>query len=245
MFLLKKILSLLVMPIPLLVLGLLLVLILWQRRALARSLLMVSVAALVFLSSTFGSNMLINPLEQRYSANPRPIEGDCVVSVLGFEHDDAIHGSAVQQLSPVALARLTEGLKQMSLGKDCTLIVSGYRSDYNRFAHADVMKQAAMELGVPEAQIIALPLARDTLEEARQIKALGLDVPIRLVTSAAHMPRAMAMFAHEGLNAEAAPTDFTARRSTWWRLNAETLSSSQKAIHEYVGTLWFELRYGA
>ncbi|AZQ11068.1 YdcF family protein [Shewanella khirikhana] len=242
MFWLKKILSLLIMPIPALVLLLLLALWLWRRRVLAKSLVTSALITLVFLSSSFGSRLLVSPLESRFSATSQPISGPCVVAVLGSGHEDDIHGSAVQQLSTIALARLSEGVRQLSLGQECTLVVSGFSGGLNTRPHAEVMRAAAIELGVDESRIIVLPQPRDTLEEARQIKALGID-KVRLVTSAAHMARAMAMFAHEGVIAEAAPTDFTARRSYWWRLSARELYNSQMAIHEYVGMLWFSLRY--
>ncbi len=230
------------MPIPALVLLLLLALWLWRNRILAKSLVTTALITLVFLSSSLGSRQLVVPLESRFPVTSQPITGHCVVAVLGSGHEDAIHGSAVQQLSGTALARLIEGLRQLSLGEECTLVVSGYAGDLNIRPHAEVMRSAAIELGVDEARIITLSQPRDTLEEARQIKALGIE-KVRLVTSAAHMSRAMAMFAHEGVAAEAAPTDFTARQTHWWRLSARELYASQKAIHEYVGMLWFSLRY--
>lgn len=242
MFWLKKVLSVLIMPIPAIALLLLLALLCWRRRNLARFLVSAGLFVLVFLSSSFGSRLLTAPLESRYAVTSQTIGEQCVVVVLGSGHEDEIHGTAVQQLSPTALARLSEGIRQLSLGENCTLVVSGFAGGLNTRPHAEVMRQAAIEFGVGEGSIIALATPRDTLEEARKIKGLGID-RVRLVTSAAHMPRAMAMFAHEGVTAEAAPTDFTARRGHWWRLSARELDHSQRAIHEYVGMLWFSLRY--
>jgi uncharacterized SAM-binding protein YcdF (DUF218 family) len=99
-----------------------------------------------------------------------------------------------------------------------------------------------MELGVAEKKIIRLPLSRDTREEARYMKwEVGAE-PFRLVTSATHMPRAMLTFLGAGLAAEAAPTDFIGRPNYLWRLDAGTLDTSQRAIHEYLGLLWLKLK---
>lgn len=244
MFWLKKVVSLLVMPLPLvtLLLGISLFLGYRHRHHLARFALVLAMALLVFLSSSVGSRLITLPLESRYAVNSLPIEGACTVMVLGSGHEDAIAGTAVHKLSAIALARLSEGLRQLKLGNQCRLVLSGFSGGLNETSHAETMKAAAIELGVEPERILLLPDAMDTLEEARSLKALGIE-HIRLVTSAAHMPRAMAMFSHEGISASAAPTDFTARSGYWWRLDARELYTSQRAIHEYVGMLWFSLRY--
>ncbi|QSX39634.1 YdcF family protein [Shewanella cyperi] len=242
MFWLKKILSLFVMPLPLVLLLILLAFILIRSRAKARFLLACAAVLLLVLSMPWGSKLLTAPLEAQYEVNRSPIEGSCQVMVLGSGHDDGIAGSVVQQLSPTALARLTEGLAQLRLGKDCVLIVSGWNGGRGR-AHADVMAEAAVELGVAPDRILRLPEARDTLEEAEYLSQILGDVPVRLVTSATHMPRAMAIFKLRGIKAAPAPTDFYGRSGYWWRPDGSFLLASQRAIHEYVGLFWFWLRH--
>jgi len=242
MFWLKKIVSLFLMPLPLIVLLILLAFILIRSRAKARSLLALAASLLLVLSMPWGSSLLTAPLEHQYLVNRSPITGSCQVMVLGSGHDDSIAGTAVQQLSPTALARLMEGLAQLQLGKDCLLIVSGWNGGSGR-AHADVMADAAIELGVDPARILRLPLARDTMEEASFLSQELGDEPVRLVTSASHMPRAMRIFQRQGVNVSAAPTDFYDRSGYWWRPDARFLLASQRAIHEYVGLFWYWLRH--
>ncbi|QYK00256.1 YdcF family protein [Shewanella psychrotolerans] len=244
MFWLKKIVSQFLMPIPLSVLLLLIAIIILRRRKLVKSLIFSSFMILLILSSQWGSYMLTFPLESEYPTNNTPIPEQCVVMVLGSGHDSTVSGLATQQLSAVALARLTEGIRQMSLGNDCQLVVSGWGGE-DVTSQAEVMAKAAITLGVDASRIIQFPLAKDTIEEAQYLKWEIGDRPFRLVTSATHMPRAMMIFKHMGMHPQSAPTDFIARSGYWWRLDASNMLASQRSIHEYVGQLWFKVKYGS
>lgn len=243
MFWLKKILSQFFMPVPLIVIILIFALVMLRNRKLVRRMLSVVIVLLVFLSSTPGSNLLSSPLESQYSVNSDTIPKGCLVMVLGSGHDDSVSGTAIQKLSSTALTRLSEGIRQFHLGSDCKLVVSGWSGGEGTRSHAEVMAEAAVELGVPNDRIITFPLAMDTIEEAEFLKWEVGNYPFRLVTSAAHMPRSVAIFQNMGLNPEPAPTDFMTRKGYWWQLDAHNLWSSQRAIHEYVGRLWFSLKH--
>ncbi|MCL1036553.1 YdcF family protein [Shewanella submarina] len=240
-FWLKKVVSQLIMPIPLTLLLLMMALVFWRRAG--KKLVCAAMLLLGALSSNGVSNWLTGMLEQEYQVNNAPISDGCVVMVLGSAMDDSIEGKAIHQLSSVGLARLSEGLRQLSLGSDCMLITSGWSGELNRNSYARVAADAAVELGVDPARIIQLPLAKDTIEEAQYLKMELGDVPFRLVTSAAHMPRAIKIFEHAGMHPQAAPADFRRRSSHWWVLSADNLLTSQRAIHEWAGQLWFNLKY--
>ncbi|QFU25356.1 YdcF family protein [Shewanella sp. YLB-09] len=231
------------MPIPLVVLLLLFCIVMLRNRKLVRSILSVAVVILIFCSSSVGSNLLTAQLENQYQVNNKSIAPGCLIMVLGSDHDDAVQGMATQKLSATALARLSEGVRQYHRGEDCILVVSGWGGSDSKVSHAQLLSAAAMELGIPKDRIITFPLAKDTIEEAQYLKWEVGDVPFRLVTSSTHMPRAMAIFQSQGLSPEAAPTDFISRKGHWWRLDANNLLSSQRAMHEYVGRLWFTLKY--
>lgn len=229
------------MPIPFILLLLLVSLFIW-RRTMAKYLVASAFILLLFLSSQLSVSTLVRQLESIYTINSTPISGQCFVMVLGSSHSDIQAATAVQSLSAVALARLSEGIRQLGLGQDCILIVSGWGGELTQISHAEMMAKAAVELGVDKSKIIQFPLARDTLEEAQYLKWELGDSSFRLVTSASHMPRAMAIFTGKGLLASAAPTDFRARDDFWWRLTADNLVSSQRAIHEYIGRLWLWIK---
>lgn len=243
MFWLKKIVSQFFMPVPLVLLLIALAYLVMRNRQSSRALLAITAALLITLSSSWGSNWLLAPLEEQYSVNNKPMAHACLVMVLGSGHDENANLTAVQQLSNTALARLTEGVRQLSLGQNCKLVVSGWSGGLSTRSHADVMFDAAVELGVSPKAIIKLPLAQDTIEEAQFMKWEVEDAPFRLVTSASHMPRAMTIFTNAKLNAVAAPTDFAQRATYWWRFDAQSLLNSQRAIHEYMGLLWFKLKH--
>ncbi|QYJ80638.1 YdcF family protein [Shewanella acanthi] len=230
------------MPLPFVLLLLFLSWLLIRRQYRVKFLLGSTLFILLFLSSQFSIQWLVKPLETQYASNSTPINHSCIVMVLGSAHSDIEGATAVQSLSAVALARLSEGIRQLHLGKDCKLVVSGWSGQLTKVAHSEVMANAAIELGVEPEHIFQFPLARDTEQEAHYFKESFGDVEVRLVTSATHMPRAMEIFASKGLTATAAPTDFIARKDFYWRITADNLLASQRALHEYIGRLWLRIK---
>lgn len=93
--------------------------------------------------------------------------------------------------------------------------------------------------------------SRTTWENAQEsARLLGADGVRRvlLVTHAAHMPRAIDAFQSAGLEPVPAPTGFHRppsgeRGILEWMPRASALFRSSRALHEYVGRLWYELRY--
>jgi uncharacterized SAM-binding protein YcdF (DUF218 family) len=253
LFWIKKLLTQLVMPLPLLFIFLLILLVLVNlQSAFAKRLanvIVMAMFALLLLSQAQISSYIGGNLEQKYIANHQAIEGACTVMVLGSGHSLSNGLSASQQLSPTALARLVEGVRQLNLSDSavnkpttCQLVLSGWNGGREGASHAAVMALAAQELGVSKAQIITFPEARDTIEELVSMKTLIGDAPFRLVTSATHMPRAMMIAKGLGLNPQAAPGNFLADDNYWWRLSADNLVLSQAAIHEYVGMAWLDVK---
>ncbi|MCG9698307.1 YdcF family protein [Shewanella sp. Isolate11] len=258
MFWLKKIISQLFMPLPLTLLLLVIVLLLIRDQQRLRLLLGLAIGLLLVLSSQWGSQAIGLSLEEQYSPNNRAMNSPCVVMVLGSGHDSTVSTYPTQQLSATALARLTEGLRQLrlvqgfglglgheashGLAQECQLVVSGWGGS-DALSHAEVMAAAAGELGVDPSKIIQFPEAKDTLEEALLLRQVIGDAPFRLVTSATHMPRAMMIFTYLRMHPEAAPGDFIARNGYWWKLDARNLLVSQRAIHEYVGMLWLKIKF--
>jgi uncharacterized SAM-binding protein YcdF (DUF218 family) len=247
MFWLKKLLSQLVMPIPFSIMLFVLAAILWRTNRVTllqfgRVLLVTAIVVLTLTSQSQVSYFLADSLESQHNVNHQPITGSCVVMVLGSGNREQQGHTAVQQLSSIALARLTEGVRQFRLGQQCTLIVSGWSGGYLKTAHATIMAQAAEELGIPKASIVAFNEPKDTIEEAYALQQRIGQQPFRLVTSATHMPRAMMIFTSLGMQPQPAPSDFIAHQGFWWRLDADQLLASQKSIHEYVGMLWLNIK---
>lgn len=245
MFWVKKILSMLVMPIPFILLVLISCLFFFRRKLLVKGLLVFSISLLILFSSNFGVGLIVEPLEVQHEMNSLAIEGECIVLVLGSGHDMSSSDNPVQRLSPTALMRLSEGIRQLRLGDNCTLVTSGWSGVLNgnlEQSHAYVAARAAQVLGVKEKNIVMLANARDTIEEARSFKERFGQKPFRLVTSATHMSRALVIFKEQGLRPQAAPADFIGQQGNWWRLSSYNIFKCRRAIHEYVGMMWLKAK---
>jgi uncharacterized SAM-binding protein YcdF (DUF218 family) len=258
MFWLKKLFSPFLLPLPLaLVCGALGVLLStsrrWQRTG--RALLIFASLVLLAASNKWVSGRLVAPLESRYpavgdfpSGAPLPPElAVCrYVVVLGGGHEDAENRPALSRLSPSARARLAEAVRLLRLLPAATLVVSGPRDDGGP-THAQVLADSAVSLGVDRARILMIDDARDTEEEAARLRERLGDAQVALVTSAWHLPRAMALCAAQGLHALPCPTDFLYSTPPRWRWSDFTwdvpaLERSTVAVHERLGLWWSQLR---
>ncbi|MBL6734471.1 MAG: YdcF family protein [Shewanellaceae bacterium] len=232
LFFLKKAISFLLMPLGL---TLLLGCLGWYLGKYKIALLG-TLTALVLFSSGFVAQWAVQSLEQPYWV-PLPTERPCVVHVLGHAHKVLPMADPVLALSQVALARLTVGLRELAQAQskaDCVLVLSGGQD------HARVMAAAARDLGY-QGELLQLPIAKDTVEEAYALKALGRFNQVSLVTSALHMQRAQAIFTYYGVEVVPVPADFQTQQSTYPWLSLGNLKRLTLAWHEYVGQLWFTI----
>ena len=135
------------------------------------------------------------------------------------------------------------GAQLYRAGRAPLVILSGGNSEWSRTDEPEsgAMRAFAIDLGVPDTSISIEDRSRNTRENATYTKQL-LDTQhissILLVTSAMHMPRALALFQSQGINVTPAPTDFDAipPRNAWqrWLPDVETLDQSTKALKEYL-----------
>lgn len=225
----------------------------WQRTG--RTLLTLPVLVLLATSNKWVSGRLIAPLESRYPAvggfqpgEPLPPElAACRhVAVLGGGHDDRDDRPALSRLSTAARARLAEGVRLLRLLPAAKLVVSG-PSNNGGPTHAQVLADSAVSLGVERTRILMIDDARDTEAEAARLRELLGDAPVAVVTSAWHLPRAMALCAAQGLHALPCPTDYLGRTGLQWRFSDFTwdvpsLERSTVAVHERLGLWWSRLR---
>jgi uncharacterized SAM-binding protein YcdF (DUF218 family) len=88
--------------------------------------------------------------------------------------------------------------------------------------------------------------AENAKHAAQQLAAVGVR-RILLVTDAMHMPRAQRVFVAAGFEVAAAPTRFLGRRPidvSSFIPKAAELEVSHYALHEWIGFLWYKIRYG-
>lgn len=116
----------------------------------------------------------------------------------------------------------------------------------------DVLRQQAIALGLPPADLRSTARVRNTAEEAQEIAAqLPPGSAVVLVTSAFHMARAQRLFERQGLRVLPLPVDFQAT-GRWagqpladplrYLPSAGGLDSSSRALREWIGRLLYGVR---
>lgn len=137
--------------------------------------------------------------------------------------------------------------EEPAAGDQPTLIFTGgwWPSQPDLPPEGAVLREQAIRLGLPPAQLRTTPRVRNTAEEAEAVAAM---VPsgstVVLVTSAFHMPRSQHLFERQGLRVLPFPVDFQAS-GTWagqplsdplrWVPSAAGLDGSSRALRELLG----------
>ena len=112
-----------------------------------------------------------------------------------------------------------------------------------------LLRQFALEFGIPEQQILIEPDSRNTYENAVNTRSLmeqhGLSSSI-LVTSATHLPRSMGCFQKAGLDPIPYPVDFMLSPNRRYRFDSlipavSHLRDTSRILHEYIGLVMYKL----
>jgi uncharacterized SAM-binding protein YcdF (DUF218 family) len=239
------------MPLPLgmlfILLGLIFILLRRQKPAVIT--LLCSLSIFLFFGYGLPARSRLHDMERQYpplllaqlpEAQRQQIK---FVVVLGSGHvsDPAVPETG--QLGTSSLYRLFEGIRLHRELPESWLVVSGGASQGDPLANAAVTGRTAQQLGVDGGRLVIEDRPRDTVEEARLLAPLLKDAPFIIVTSAAHMGRAMKIFQAEGLRPLAAPTDFILKDRQ--RLSSASLlpssfnlGLSEQVVYEWLGSAW-------
>jgi uncharacterized SAM-binding protein YcdF (DUF218 family) len=257
MYILKKIISAFLLPLPvfliLLTVG---VCLLWftRRQRAGKILCSAGLLALGLFSYDAVSDLLLAPLEDDFPpllVADHPAPGDAAarqarwIVVLGGGYSVAPSLPATSELNVVTLARLVEAVRLKNQIPAAKLVVSG---GYGVGATmADVFTDAAVSLGVPRGDVVAERRTFDTADEARFIHEIVRDAPFILVTSASHLPRAVALFRKQGMSPLPAAADYGSLDDPGlspysFVPSPSALTKLERASHEYLGLLWGKLR---
>lgn len=207
-----------------------------------------AVAAFVVLAILPTGYWLAEPLERRFpppTELPRDVRH--IVVLAGAEQLAASARSGRPEVGAAA-ERIIEGAALARARSDATLwIVGGVR--HARSARADIDWTALtwQRLGVPAASIRRIDGTRDTCANARGVAARQLKGRILLVTSALHMPRAVACFRAARVAALPYPVDYLnePRPSVFGPFGpslAGRMLQADAALHEWIGLTWYRLR---
>ena len=169
------------------------------------------------------------------------------IVVLGGGGADTPGFSATNKLGHSAgLDRLVEGVRMAREYPTAKLILSG-AGEPGELSNAQLYQNAAVALGIDPSRITRCDTPRDTMDEAKQIRVLVRTDPFFLVTSAVHLPRAVALFRRLSANPIPTPADYLERPIKPWRFEeqlwrAGALETSSAVVHEYVGMVWGRVR---
>ena len=259
MFILKKIISGFLFPLPLsLLLSFLGLYLLWftAKQKVGKIMVSVGLAILTLFSYSVLSDKLLRPLERKYDkfeikslSAVSKTEDDFVIKfvvVLGGGHTSDPELPLISQIGRSALVRLIEGIRIYRKYPGAKLLLSG-GGVFDPVSNADVMARVAREIGVPERDIILESNSKDTKDEAMFIKPIVGNDPFVLVTSASHIPRSMALFKKHGMNPIPSPVGHCIKDGQGVSLysffpSAGNLGKAELTIHEYLGMTWAKLR---
>jgi uncharacterized SAM-binding protein YcdF (DUF218 family) len=224
---------------------------LFKRKKTGKICIVIALTELLLFSFPWGPDFLAGKLEDNYTpvlteTLQNTVNDSLVIWVLGGGHTNDYRLSATLQLSSRALGRLTEAIRLIQITGSNHLIVSG-RSKTSQVTQAEVLRNAAVSLGVSPENITMVPEPTNTREEVRcAARILNPDQPFLLVTDAIHMPRAMQVFHREGLHPVAAPCNYMVKKEEdnpflWWFPSSKNLEKAESAIHEYVGMVWYRV----
>jgi len=208
---------------------------------------------LYFFSIPVISDRLLYSLESQYpSPDVTDLSNLDIIVVLGGGYYPSGGFRASGEPSGLAYARVFGGVKAFkNSGAGKLAFCEGWRDDAHE-SGAEVMKAFAIELGVNEDKIITEDKSQNTMENCTELKRL-LDPKkqrnIGLVTSAWHMLRSERVFRQVFPKDKIVPIPvgylYTPEKEFLKRMipSAKALQTSTEAVHEWIGLLWYKIRY--
>jgi uncharacterized SAM-binding protein YcdF (DUF218 family) len=230
----------------------------WKRSRWAPVPVALALVVLLLASNGWVATSLVRSLEWQYIPQAELPVSDAIV-VLGGGTKPAFPPRPTVDLSEAG-DRVLYGAQLYRQGKAPLAIVSGGRIDWRGGGTPESKDMAAIlsTLGVPKSAIIQDPNSFNTHDNAVNVRKI-LDAKqlrrVLLVTSAMHMPRSLAIFRRQGIEAIPAPTDFLVTQPDARESGSSTqaillnllpdsgrLDKTTQALKEYIGTVIYRLR---
>jgi uncharacterized SAM-binding protein YcdF (DUF218 family) len=201
------------------------------------------------------SNILVYSLECQYQSPSQEVLAEVDIVVVlggGVMSSGAFRKSGSPEASGATYSRVFNGVKIFRQSGAKVLVLSGAGVQRDGETNADVMKDIAIALGIPENKIITEGESHNTMEHAVEIAKLFPPeerMRIGVVTSALHMKRAVFAFYRKFPQNSIIPipVGYIYLPPDWsidsFISSAEAFSASSYAIHEWVGMLWYGVRY--
>jgi uncharacterized SAM-binding protein YcdF (DUF218 family) len=186
------------------------------------------------------------PLELRFPVPPLPAQVDGII-VLGGAVEPQISRDHGQVALNDAAERLVEGLVLLRRYPQAKLLLSGGDPKLSRrgAGEAATARTLFLALGIAADRIIVEDRSRNTYENALYGRDLVKPQPGQvwlLVTSAAHMPRAVGCFRRLGWEVTPYPVDFRTEAHPWPGFSLlEHLADLDVAMKEWIGLVAYRL----
>lgn len=257
---LSKLLPLFVYPLGLASILLIVALCVKRRSRWLKPIIAAALAILWLGGNRWISTSLMRSLEWQYLPLETLPEAEIIV-VLGGATDAAQYPRKMVELNSAA-DRILYASWLYHQGVATKLLLSGGYIPWlgeKEGSYAENMASILVRLGVPESAILLETQSLNTYENAlycKEILAANDINQIVLVTSAQHMPRALASFEKQGLEVIPAPTDYAITQANVDQLwepsftsqvfnllpSAGNLSATTTALKEYIGIVIYKFR---
>ncbi len=223
----------------------------WAKRFLAALILLWLIYA-----SPFPANYLTDRLENTYpvmkgeqfeafKSDVQDSEAQVYIVVLGAGSTTDPRFDYTQMVATNTMLRLVEGVRLYRKLPESTLVTSaGYFGD--TMSQAEVVRRAAILLGVDENEIQIQDQPRNTCEEARAFAQNREPGTVVLISTAAHhQRRAVMLFEKQGMSPVAAPASFLNKHSASehrqrldWKPSLKNVRTLERMLKEYIGYWW-------
>lgn len=198
----------------------------------------------------FSSPRVANAIQRRAEAGALPtyrpgVVYDAVVVLGGVLDVDAARRSGELELRDEA-DRLVRAFELWRTGHARAILVSGglVAPHPGDAPEADVLRDALVTWGVPPDAVLVEDRSRNTRENATETARLAASHhlgTLLLVTSAAHVPRALGCFRAAGLAPDVLPVDHRGEEGGGWLPRASALAQSTAALRELAGRLVYRV----
>ncbi len=220
------------------------------------SLLLVSAAGNAYFSA-----FLTRSLEWRYMPPTGEVKADAIVLLGGGTEAPDTPRQMVEINS--AGDRVLYATQLYKAGAAPLIILSGGNMSYSQersTTPAQEMQAMLVDLGVPQEALVLQSQSQNTAEDAYFTSAILAEKQIRtviLVTSAAHMERALMMFASPEISIIPAPTDYNVTQRSWenlmrwdWKTilthvmpDGGNIARTNLILHEYLGIFFYRVKF--
>lgn len=248
----KAVSQLLIPPGGLILLGLL-GLVFWKR-VWGRGMVLASFAMLWLFSTEPVRDVLTEPLEFKYpvlDVSKISTHGAAIVLLGGGIYENAPEYEGRDELGHFAMMRTLYASEIALRSGAAVYATGGVPLTEEAEPEGSVMRRWLLKFGVPEESVFSETVADNTWENAAYMQKMLAEKGVKkiiLVTSAWHMPRAVWCFESHGFEVIPAPVDYLTEQESYdlrsFLPRWTTLSDSGQALHEYMGLMWYWLRYG-